>query len=273
MPPFSRPILVTLTCLAVAGCGMGDYLRHMDAERARVRVFDEENRALDEAAEMPQGLPPRDPKDRKEKEPAAPQPLWPFDVYLRLPAGVAPKAAGRYVATESPPVPLARYPGKDITNVFIAAGFVGEKAKDGTLRPGAWAPDDFRRLARGALREYYKKEYKAAPALFGEEAPAKDSRPRPSWRHEELPPLELERSVGTDAENKAAKEPSQFEMYYHRAGDRQVVVIYQYPEALKGDQRLKQAIDLSLRTLEPGDRAGERRSELGAILTRRGKKA
>ena len=42
--------LLLATLLAICGCGLGDYQKNMDEQRARVKLFDDESRYLDSDA-------------------------------------------------------------------------------------------------------------------------------------------------------------------------------------------------------------------------------
>lgn len=238
--------------LGVGGCGLSDYERHMDAERERVKLYDEENRVLGDAIEVPT----EKAKETEEK------PAWPFEVFLRLPAGVSGKVAGRYGST----VPLYRYAGQDM-NVFVAAGIVAEKNKDGIYKPGEWIVDDFRTGVRAALKKFYDDAYKYNPLRLVQEQPVKDQRKPQSWRGGELPALDFDKYAGSDKENARAKELSSFEMYVYRVANRQIAIIYQYPERVSAEKQ--SGIDLSLKSLDISDSAVGRRNEAASYLAKR----
>jgi hypothetical protein len=261
---YPRSSLLLLLCV---GCGLGDYEGRMDAERARVKLFDDENRLLGEMAEQP--VEKVKDKDAGEVD----RPVWPFEVFLRLPQGISGKIAGRYHGLISPPVPLFRYGAKDGLNVFIAAGLVAERTKENIYKANEWPSEDFRQNVRSGIREYYKKEYSFIPQnILRDAQPAKERKQPQSWRGENRPPLDFDKSTGNDSDNKLAKENSQFELYYHRLANRQVALIFQIPQKLANEKQTLDAIDLCLKSLDISDKAPERREALSSLLRRQGRK-
>jgi hypothetical protein len=261
----ARSFVLLLLCVSLAGCGLGDYESRMDAERARVKLFDEENRLLDALAEQPS----EKVADKEGGE--VERPVWPFEVFVRLPQAVSGKVAGRYHGSQSPPVPLFRYAGKDGFNVFIAAGLAAERNEKNIYKPGEWPVDDFRQNVRLALHEYYSKTY-AYARLFKQDQTVKDRRQPQSWRGESLPALEFDKQVGNDADNKAVKENSQFEVYFYRLPGRQAALVFQVPQRLASDKQTTDGIDLCLKSLDISDKAPQRREALSSLLRRQGKK-
>jgi hypothetical protein len=253
-------LLLWLLSVCMTGCGLRDYADRMEQERARVKLFDEENRLLGEMPEAPAPL-----KSDKEGEPD--RPIWPFEVFLRLPAKVAGQVESVFAA--SPPVPVAKYKGKDGLTVFIAVGLVAEKNEKNIYAPNSWPPDDFRRSVRKAIELDYQKTTKSVARLFPKEQGVRDKRQPQTWRAETPPALDYEKFTGNDSDNKNAKEPSQFELYYYRSGSRQIAIGFQIPQRLAGDKSVTDGIDLCLKSLDVSDQAAARRSELAAFLARR----
>lgn len=262
---FTHFLALGLCCLT-AGCGLGDYESRMDAERARIKLYDEENHYLGVLAEPPPPLPPA-----KEGEPE--RPVWPFPVLLRLPAGVAGQPMERpYAGLQSPPVPLYRYPGPEVgLNVFIAAGLAVEKNKENRYQPGEWTMDDFRSNIRSAIREYYKKEYNFVPRLFikADDPAMRDRRQPPkTQRGEELPELVFDKYVETDADNTKITEHSEFQLYFYRLQNRQIAIVFQLLDRARNEETNK-AIDWSLKSLDISDQAADRRPAMAAAINRR----
>jgi len=262
MPTPYRSLLLTLFCLIAAGCGLGDYESRMDAERARVKLYDEENRLLGELVEQPS----EKVRDR-EAGGDVDRPVWPFVVCLRLPQGIAGMDSGRFQGV--PTVPVFRYPGKDGYNVFVAAGMLVERNKENVYRPGEWPAEDFRQGVRAGVREYYKKIYDFIPLKLLKDQAVKDIKARTSWRSEDLPPLEFERYDGNDNDNKNLKDNSNFDLYIHRQGNRQVAIAVQVPQSLAKEKQTTDAIDLCLKSLDISEQAGDRRIDITNLVNRR----
>jgi hypothetical protein len=242
-----------MSALFVAGCGVGDYERSMDAERKRIQLFDDENRLLGDAVEQPVEL----AKDNTEKN------LWPFEVFLRLPASVSGTVAARYQGIT---VPVFRYSGGASSDyhVYVAAGMVVEKNKENLYKPGEFPGDDFRQGVRFAIKDAYKKMFDFSPQRLLSEQPVKEQRQPVSWRGEDRPALDLEKYEGNDRDNKRNQNNQAFELYIHRLGNRVVAVCYQVPERIAKDKATVDTIDLSLKTLDIGEEAGSRRSEFAS---------
>lgn len=253
-------LLLLATLLALGGCGLGDYQKNMDEQRARVKLFDDESRLLGDAIE-----PPMD----KGKEGEPEKSVWPFDVYLRLPAIVGGNVIARY---QKLGVTLGRYTSGSEMTVYVAAGLLVERNKEGIYKPGEFISDDFRTGVRSALKEAYQKQFDFTPARLVQEQPVREQRQPASWRGESLPALDFDKYVGSDKENTRAKEVSAFEMYVYRIANRQVAIVYQMPERVAKDQTYGEMVDFSLKSLDISDSAAGRRSEYQTYAGRRGKK-
>jgi hypothetical protein len=256
---------MVLLSLAVAGCGMGDYMERMDKERARVRIFDEETRILDE----PLIVPMKPPEKAGEPE----EPVWPFPVLLRLPLGVSGRANASF--QNQSPVALYRYSGKDAPTILVAAGMIAEEQKDSSIyKPGEWPVEDFQRNVRtiALSRDYYNKLYNGNLDFSGVQM-VKDIKEPKSWRPgEQLPKVEYDRYVVNDDANQAIKDHSQFELYFHQNGGRQIAIIFQLPQRMKDDPSTRAAVDLCLKSLDISDQAPARREKLDAQRARQGKR-
>jgi hypothetical protein len=251
----TRPTTILETCvrlgaalalLAGAGCGLSDYEQRMDAQRARMKLFDEESKQLDDAIEIP---------TRKDGDKDVS--VWPFDVFLRLPKGYAatPK---EYVYNK---LVLCRYAAKEGHNVFVAAGLLVDRNKNNQYKPGEWPADDFRLNVRGALQEFYKQEMKYFITFPAAKLERQTIQPA-SWQADKLPALSVEREAFTDQINTAFKEHSVFRIYHHHQDKHQVAVVYQYPKSQESDAPLNASIDWSIKTLDIGPTAPSRRAAL-----------
>jgi hypothetical protein len=227
----------------------------MDAERARVKLYDEESILLGEPIEQPMD---------KGKDGEPDKAVWPFEVCLRVPANVNAKIAGRYGVN----VPLFRYVGEKGISVYVAAGMIVEKNKENIYKPGEYTNDDFRQGVRFGLKKAYEKLNDFTSRLL-QEQPVKDTRQPQSWRGETLPALEFDKYEGSDKDNKRIKENSAFELYIHREGNRQVAIVYQVPEDRAKDKQVIDAIDYSLKSLDIGEQAASRRAEAASQCARR----
>jgi hypothetical protein len=253
-----RSLTLLLLCLASSGCGLNDYVERMHKERDRIQVFDDENRYLDELIVQPMGPPA--------KKGEADQPVWPFPVMLRLPAGVSGRISGEF-KKGSASVPLFRYSSKEGLNIFVAAGFIGEEdPKEKVFRPGEWSVPEFRRGVRVSLREFYNKTYNANLKDISDQESPEVKQPR-SWRGVTLPEISYSKVVANDAENKV-KEHWQFELYFHQRDNRQAAIIIQ----TRLNEPPNQAIDWCLKSLDISDQATARREEVERQRARMGRK-
>jgi hypothetical protein len=244
------------------GCALRDYEAHIDAQRDRLKVFDDENRLLSEAIEVPTF------KAKSKEGLDVDLPYWPFDVYLRLPKDISGKLRDK-AQFNYQDLPLFRYSAaRDGYNVFVAAGLIADKKepdKDGKPRTAVWTPDTFREYVRGALMDFYRKEYRVNP-----EFPVLD---RSKFKKFQLYPIDdhgkplsvpvtFEGIGFKDDFNRNLKEFSLFQVYFHQAENRQVAIIFQSPLAWMTDQNLIDAVDRSLKTLETGGYATLQRQAL-----------
>jgi hypothetical protein len=240
--------------LPAAGCGLGDYERHIDAQRARIKVLDDENRVLGDLVEPP----------REEKSDTS---YWPFTVYLRLPRGYANSVTERSQQAAYIDLALFRFPAKEGYNIFVAAGWVGKKPG-----PGEWPTDTFREYVRGALMEFYRAEHKVIPEFpaFDRAKLQRMTKQPVSASGAALPAMTFDVIAFTDKFNKAV-EPSFFQAYFYHLPDRQIAVVFQSPLASVQTESQLQAVDWTLKTLDIGTDAAAKRAEYAK--RRKGKKA
>jgi hypothetical protein len=239
--PRPAPALLTVLALLAAGCGLDDYERRMDEERARVKALLEENKHLGEQFVPPSNLEEPDP----EKQPA----LQRAEVFLRLPRGISPTPAEepakdptqlpvREPPTRSGTTDLYRCPGPKGYNVFVAAT-IDEKMPS----------DQFRGEVLAALRDYWTKKAKRLLPVEGRTPTTRVLQPG-LWRGTKLPPVKVGEVLFD--EPPGTQNGSRFAAYFHQAEGRQLAVIYQVPLA---DSSARAAIERSIATVALGSAA------------------
>lgn len=244
---FAFLLLAFTGALSAAGCGLGDYEDRIEATRKRIKVFDEENKALGDIIDYPG-------KKVDDKD----VPLWPFEVYLRLPKGVAGSAtSGKEYPSGN--LSLFKYAGSAGNNVLVAAGNLVEKNKEGKYGPGDFTAVDFRWALLLGLKKFYQDEYRffldIPPSL--KFTPDKRQPIGPSG--DPLPTMAFDAAAITDEANKDVKENSVFLVYhYQHPSGRQAGVIYQFPKRLLQDEATLKALDYSLKSLDVGNAAKKR---------------
>ena len=215
---------VLLLCAAASGCGLSDYQNKMDAQRARVAEFDETNRMLDDALEMP-----RLPQDEA-------QAAWPFEFFLRLPKGYTLNPKTPYSKNFS----FFRWQGADpSTSIFIAAALLAELKKENY---GEYERENFRSYVRDGIEDFYIKTYKQEkidPNFFGNRYKLflpNEKIKYESYEAKVLSPISgdtatvhYETIVYTDKENKRIKEFSEFRVFHHLQLGKQVAIVFQRP--------------------------------------------
>lgn len=257
-----------LGLLGIAGCGLSEYEERMDRQRLRIKVFDEENRALDEILEPPM---------TRASEPDAPTvSAWPFSVYVRLPKDVQAGPPGDDNKFGGKTVYLYRYPNPSTQlNVFVAAALVGEpkldkqKADKGEPRHVELPTEDFRSYCFQGLKDYYLKTNKVPipiPAKIQYKPEKKDPR---DLRGNLLAPVVYDMFTFTDEAIKGVKEPSDFRTYFLQKGNRQLCILFQVPQRLTRDDAVNRSIEWTLRTLDIGDEADAKRASTANYLQRR----
>ena len=214
------PHLLAILLIGAAGCGLSDYHSRMDAQRERVKEFDDANRALDDPIEIPtlqREKPKNPPKDaaKDPKDDAKDPNAWLFDFYLRLPKGFGsmPKDKAPIYST----FPCFRYAGNEAGyDIFVAAAFVVDPKKEKD-EFGKYSPESFRFWLRTAIKDYYMKtNYKLDMKLLSKEmstgvkvlSPFSDVTAKIHYTYFEYP----------DPDNpkvKEKKEPSVFRVYFH----------------------------------------------------------
>jgi hypothetical protein len=225
---FWLPLLVLLS-----GCGLDDYEKRIDKERARLRVFDEENKYLGDMLEPPA------------------RPPVVFDIFLRLPRGIAGSADEVDGAHEGNEPIVYRYPGPDGFNLFVAEAVLGPRDPK-NVNKGEWTPANFQdgfRLALGTmLMKYYRQ-----PEIIKRLA-----RPATSTTGEKLPDLVFDCFVLKD--DPAIKDASHLYVYIHQNSARLLGLAFQVPQARKDETMVQQGIDFSLKSLDIGENAHAKRT-------------
>ena len=232
--------------LLLAGCGLPDYEKRMDEQRARIAKFDEMNRQLDAPIEMPSVQP------KNEKEP--PQPAWPFEVYLRLPTGLGTKQKDKVFSMKT--FPLVRYAGETGMAAFVAAGFIQESKKSDVAAERKFTTETFRRETRVALQIKYDVAFSEKQRLSPYEAPIfsayPDSTTNLMFKHLQYSNLAGGPKIGNFA----------LELYFfedEEAG-KQIAIAFQRPARLTDPDAHRRLIDSSLGTLDISNEAPSKRA-------------
>lgn len=242
------PLLVAMLAL-LTGCGLSDYEKRMDEQRARLELYDEQAKLLSDMIEMPKG------KDAYGNEIKVP-----FDIFLRFPRPVFSSFRGpKAIYLSGNKKPLYRYEGKTDFNVLVALAEVlppesktekAEPATKGEAGPKSESTTKetvpaFRARVREGLMDYISREYRmaATPPEFTDlkkdvRETTRDGRPHK---------LEFETVVFDDPRR---QDPSRFFVFFRTHMTRQAAVIYQLPMQLAGDRPTLHALDISLKTLE-----------------------
>lgn len=217
----------------LTGCGLSDYEKRMDEQRARLELFDEEAKLLSDIIEIPRG------KDAYGNEIKVP-----FDIFLRFPKPVTATFRGpKAIYFGENKQPLFRYEGKTDMNVLTAWANVASPT--GKPAEGEVVPADFRARVREGIMDYIFREYRmsAVPPEFTDLK--KDV--RQTTREGRPTTLEFEAIVFDDPRR---TEPSRFFVFFHTQKYRQAVVIYQLAAQQANDRAALHAVDVSLKTLE-----------------------
>lgn len=241
-----RCLLCLMVVAVFVGCDMADYQRRMDANRERVKIFDEENKVLGK----PLGQPPPLKYDDKE------QPAWPFDVSLRLPKGISgtvDEEKGKGELTYNS-FRAFRYPGdSEGYAVMVAAGFVGaasDKKDEKSKRSPHLSPGEFRVTLLHALHDFYRREY-VANMRFPDPEKTTVTRaipvPSPGAEKPATLTFDVYRWEGDPIKD---KEKAAFTLFHHVAGDKQVAVVFQTPASVKDDPAELRKMELSVRSLK-----------------------
>lgn len=228
-----RVMLLAATLGLLAGCGLSDYEKRMDEQRARLALYDEEAKLLSEVIEMPRG---KDAYGNAIKVP--------FDIFLRFPKPISATFHGpKAIYHSENKQPLYRYTGKTDFHVLVALAKV-TFSQDKPAEDEA-TPADFRARVREGIMDYISREYRmsAAPPEFTE----LKKEVRPTTRAGRPHTLEFETIVFDDPRR---NEPSRFFVFFQTHKYRQAAVIYQLPAQLVNDPAALHALDISLKTLE-----------------------
>ena len=264
------PKLLRLPCLlaliGASGCGLSDYEKRMDAQRARVEKFDEPNHLLDDPIEMPKvpGLNPKEGGDKDEKVDVV---AWPFDVFLRLPKGYSKLPKERMTNVDD--FPCFRYVGgtEGAFNIFVAAWLVADppaKNEKDAKTPRKYTPDSFLGNLHKVMHSHYTKndiqtfmpQEKGKPQLsrgFEVVAPYPDpTRP---------PKVLYTYRQYTDEGNKLAKEKCAYDVYVFEERGKQVGIIVHRPLLPPNPDLLNKSIDACLGSLDVSSDASNKRAQ------------
>src|SRR6266704_2826576 len=103
--PIWPSVLIVAALIGVGGCGLSDYQKRMDEQRARIQDFDDANRLLDDPIERPIIKAP-DGNDFTDKA------AWHFETFLRLPKGYGTREKDKTVYGQPKwPYVFVRYTG------------------------------------------------------------------------------------------------------------------------------------------------------------------
>jgi len=252
----ARLFLVAGLHLMALGCGLTDYEKHMDDEQTFLKEFDEENKTLGGALEMPM----KETVVGKIKTPAE---ALKVKFFLRPPRWIATKVKeGESFASGK--VTLYRFPGPAGYNLlFTDAELDKHPLTRGDIKDGI-PHADFRAQVRGALVQFVQREYRLAMnSWIGDDKLTKPP-PYPVRNlHGRSGSLEFEKQEFTDALPGAKEDPRQrtFEVYFRLDGASQAAIIYEMPVPITKDQTARKTVELSLRTLVLGQDASAKIQE------------
>jgi hypothetical protein len=266
------PLAILL--IGATGCGLADYQSRMDAQRERVKEFDDANRSLDDPIEIPMlpiDKPKTPPKDGAKEEPKEANPAWLFDFYLRLPKGFGktPKDKTPYFS----PFPCFCYTGNEPGHdILIAAAQVADPKAKEPEKFGKYTPENFRYFVRMAIKDFYAKTNNKLDLKLPD--PAKERYQVIDVKM--LSPfsdvttrIAYQLIVYSDAGNPKVKDPQQFRVYIHEESaiakdgnkepGKQIAIIVHRPNS-SGDAKdaFDKAIDACLATLDTSDPATKR---------------
>ncbi len=232
------------TCF-LSGCGLGDYESHIDKQRARLRMVDEENKYLGQMLENP---PPQADDD--------PRPL-PFDIFMRLPRGISATVAdkeGSFPINKD--LLIYRYPGARGYNVFLAAMMI---ARDQPNEPSVSdaAPQAFQESFRSAVTTILGKNWPRPEKL--------EHLVRPPINYSADKPVNLTFEYFKLEDDGAVKDAADVGFYFHQKGSRLIGLAFQTPLAQKNDSAVQQGIDLCVRSLDISDRATIKRKNFATF--------
>ena len=238
-----RVMLFAVMLGLLAGCGLSDYEKRMDEQRARLELYDEQAKLLSDMIEMPKG------KDAYGNDIKVP-----FDIFLRFPKPVSSSFRGpKAIYLSGNKKPLYRYEGKPDFHVLVAlAEVLPPESKTEKSEPAPKAEPTtkeaapaFRARVREGLMDYVSREYRmaATPPEFTDLKKDVRETTRDGKPHK----LEFETVVFDDPRR---QDPSRFFVFFRTHATRQGAVIYQVPVKLAEDRATLQAMDMSLKTLE-----------------------
>jgi hypothetical protein len=250
-------ILRLVLLASVSGCGLSDYEKRIDAQRARVKAFDDLNGLLDGPIAMP--MKPKAGGQPDEKENA-----WPFDVFLRLPKGYT---IDKERLTTGDGFNCFRYSGgsEGALNIFIAAAGVIDPDKDAKAADnvGKYSLAAFQNHLIAAVWKYHAKEFKTIP-------------PQPNGKKQEhrgfdpiLPYPDAEKTTRvvyrssqlyTDEWNRFVKDKNAFEFFFFERDGKQVGIVVHRPFKMDNPEVTTKSIDACLGSLDVSSEAATKRA-------------
>jgi hypothetical protein len=233
--------------LAICGCGMPEYERRMDEQRARVSAFDEVNRLLDGPIE-PTVIKKADGKDEAH---------WAFDFFLRLPKGfgATPKDKTPFLD----PFPCYRYSNDEPgVSIFVAANLVPEATQAEEI--GKYYAANFRTFIKLAIAEHYLKTTKMKLNLPDRLKPQERLVRVLSAYPDSAPQLKFDFLYYSDQFSKLVTAPTHYDVYVHEADRKQMCIIVQHPMRMLNGDAFQKSIEASLGTLDISPMAPAKRA-------------
>lgn len=255
--PKPLPLLLLVFLLASAGCGLSDYEKQMDQQRARIKIFDEQNKYLGDVLEMPKRKVKEKVDDKVEEHDV---PAWPFEIFLRLPRGIertVPEKGGVFQASS---LVFCRFLGPEgASSVIVTVALVGvrddktktedkTKAKDS----GSLTPDEFRDQVRVGVGNILNRN-------FPPSKPQKVTLIPKNYKGEQQGPLAFELMAYEDPPE--VKDAQYVAIYLHQKAGRQAALTFQQPAKNKSNPTFMEGVDRCLKSLDISEQAAERRAQ------------
>lgn len=250
-------LLVALVLFGISGCGLSDYQKRMDEQRARVQEFDEANKLLDDPLDRPMMKIP-------EGKDFADRVGWPFEPFLRLPKGYGVREKDKIVyGPPNFPYVFARYSGgrEGSHAIFIAAaGVVEPKGKDELF---FYTAATFASYVKLSIEDYYDKTHKVSVVLTEKTKPerrefkAVTPYPDPAGSNKVV---YVCYTLTDETDPHFLKEPSAFDVYLHERSSRQMCIIVHRPLAVVAPLH-KSSIEACLGSLDLTSDGATKRAE------------
>ncbi len=260
MPRFrvSSFLLLAASMCPLAGCGLSDYEKRIDEQKAYLQSFDEENQLLGDPLEMPMVT-----IDDKKTKTLKLEIAYPVEFFLRPPKGIASKVKEKDGPFEYQKVALYRYADKGY-NILAGSALADPEIKNIPGKPGTLTQKKFQQQVRGALVEFYQREYNQPMPWLGPDfdKTKKDSR---IVTNPGAPPTQMLFDAQALADRPGTKTGSLFYLFFialpQAQPQMQGVIIYQVPAEKADDPVLRRALDFSLKTYSLGPQSAPKRQE------------